>query len=221
MLGAAVSNRPRLTPAPNSGASDPSPRSLGFFTRPGVVRCGGLGYHGVMNRRTIHPYWHHVAGTVLLAGACLMPGATSIGCSTQRSADRRDAAAEDIPILWQAGGTYSRIGRPVRILARDPATLAQIPLTDVPVSFDTQMVLIAGLGPTPNSEQGIRIVRVWREGSKTRVQERLLDPGGERSTGLEPASPWTVAVIPRSDLNVEGYSTRVPGRLLRDHPGSR
>ncbi len=134
----------------------------------------------------------------------------------------RDAtAAEDIPILWQRSGTYSRISRPVRILARDPATLAQLPLTEVQVSFDTQMVLIAGLGPTPTSEQGIRIVRVWREGSKIRVQERPLDPGGARSPGLQPASPWTIVVIPRSDLNVEGYSTQVPRKLLRDHPGSR
>ena len=134
----------------------------------------------------------------------------------------RDAsAAEDIPILWQSSGTYSRISRRVRILARDPVTLAQIPVTEVPVNFDTQMVLIAGLGPTPSSEQGIRIVRVWRQGSKIHVQERPIHPGSERTPGLQPASPWTAIVIPKSDLNVEGYTTRVPEGLLHDHRGSR
>jgi hypothetical protein len=123
--------------------------------------------------------------------------------------------------LWQKSGTHSRLIRRVSILARDRATLAQVPLAEVPVDFETQMVLIAGLGPTPSSEQGIRIVRVWRQGSRIRVQERLIHPGADRVPGLQPASPWTVVVIPKSDLNVEGYATRVPDGLLRDHPGSR
>jgi hypothetical protein len=109
----------------------------------------------------------------------------------------------------------------VRILVRGPGTLSQLPLAEIPVDFKTQMVLIAGLGPTPSSEQGIRIVRVWREGSKIRVQERAIHPGAEQASGLQPASPWTAVVIPRSDLNVEGYVTHVPEGLLRDHPGSR
>jgi hypothetical protein len=147
---------------------------------------------------------------------------TAGGCSGQRSAEMRDAAAaEDIPILWQSSGTYSRISRRARILVRDPATLAQIPVTEIPVNFDTQMVLIAGLGPTPSGEQGIRIVRVWRQGSKIHVQERAIHPGADRTAGLQPASPWTAVVIPKSDLNVDGYTTRVPEGLLRDHQGSR
>lgn len=124
-------------------------------------------------------------------------------------------------ILWQQSGTYSRINRRVRLLVRDPATLAQLPLTEVPVDFDQQMVLVAGLGPTPTSERGIRIVRVWREGSRIRVQERVIHPGDDQASGLAPASPWTVAIIPRSDLNVQGYESRVPEGLLRDHPGAR
>jgi hypothetical protein len=131
------------------------------------------------------------------------------------------SAAEDIPILWQKSGTYSRISKRIRILAREPATLAQLPLTDVPVNFDTQMVLIAGLGPMPTSQEGLRIVRVWRQGQRIRVQERQIHPGSEERAVIEPASPWTVAIIPKSDLNVEGYETRVPPGLLRDYPGSR
>lgn len=144
------------------------------------------------------------------------------GCTGATSGPSRDAsAAEDFPILWQKSGTHSQLIRRVRILARDRATLAQVPLTEVPVDFETQMVLIAGLGPTPSSEQGIRIVRVWRQGSRIRVQERPIHPGADQNPGLEPASPWTAVVIPKSDLNVEGYTTQVPDGLLRDHPGSR
>ena len=154
-----------------------------------------------------------VCAPLILAGS---------GCSGQRTGEEREAsAADDIPILWQTSGTYSRISRRARILVRDPATLARIPLAEIPVNFDTQMVLIAGLGPTATNEQGIRIVRVWRKGSKIHVQERPIHPGEDRAPGLRPASPWTAVVIPKSDLNVEGYTTHVPQHLLQDHPGSR
>ena len=153
--------------------------------------------------------------------ACLVQTGCTGGAGGVGGGSRDASAAEDIPILWQSSGTHSRLVRRVRILARDQATLAQVPLAEVPVDFETQMVLIAGLGPTPSSEQGIRIVRVWREGSRIRVQERPIHPGADQVPGLQPASPWTVVVIPKSDLNVEGYTTQVPDGLLRDHPGSR
>jgi hypothetical protein len=152
----------------------------------------------------------------------LLTMAAVSGCRASGGAGTLDmSAAEDIPILWQKSGTYSRISRRTRILARDPATLAQLPLTDVPVNFDTQMVLIAGLGPMPTSQEGIRIVRVWQKGQRIHVQERQIHPGSEERAAIEPASPWTVAIIPKSDLNVDGYETRVPQGLLRDYPGSR
>lgn len=152
----------------------------------------------------------------------LLTMAAVSGCRGTAGAGARDmSAAEDIPILWQKSGTYSRISRRVRILARDPATLAQLPLTEVPVNFDTQMVLIAGLGPMPTSQEGIRIVRVWRQGQRIHVQERQIHPGSEDWAAIEPASPWTIAIIAKSDLNVEDYETHVPQGLLRDYPGSR
>ena len=167
--------------------------------------------------------WLSVAGLFAASlGVTLLACLALTGCTgTAGSASRDASAAEDIPILWQKSGTHSRLIRRVRILARDRSTLSQVPLTEVPVDFETQMVLIAGLGPTPGSEQGIRIVRVWRQGAQIRVQERPIHPGADQTPGLQPASPWTVVVIPKSDLNVEGYTTRVPDGLLRDHPGSR
>jgi hypothetical protein len=127
-------------------------------------------------------------------------------------ADRADE--EELPILWSDSGTYSRLTRNARIVARDRGTLAQLPLTEVPVDFDTQMVLIVGLGPTAREASGVRIVRVWRSGSVIRVQERQMHPGSGGTTATSMASPWTVCVVPRSDLNVEGFKTRVPKGLL-------
>jgi len=151
---------------------------------------------------------------LLLTGLC--------GCYPDRvKPATAPAPGEDLPILWEASGTYSRLSRTVRIVARDRATLAQLPIAEVPVDFDSQMVLIAGLGPTPNDKLGIRIKRVWRDGSRIRVLERHIHPGFDQAPGLRPASPWTILVVPRSDLNVEGYSPRVPKGLLDNDLGRR
>ncbi len=144
------------------------------------------------------------------------------GCSTSQPTDSREAGTqEDLPILWQESGTYSRITRRTHLVARDPIELAKLPITEVPVDFKTQMVLVVGLGPSPTNELAVRIARVWREGSRIRVQERRIHPGTMRSQGVEPASPWTIAVVPRSDLNVEGYVTQVPRGTLGEHAGAR
>jgi hypothetical protein len=134
------------------------------------------------------------------------------GCSSTVS--RPVQGPQDIPIEWHRSGAYSPLARPVRILARDRATLAQVPVTEVPVDFERQMVLILALGPTPSSDLGVQITRVWQEGLRLRVQEVQVHPGPDQRLGLNPGSPWTVAVIPRSDLNVQGYSTRVPRGLV-------
>ena len=156
-----------------------------------------------------------VAGAVLLLVDLCGCGPDRVQSSSER------VPSEDLPILWEASGTYSRLTRSTRIVVRDRATLARVPLAEVPVDLDSQMVLIAGLGPTPNDELGIRIKRVWREGSRIRVLERHVHPGSDRATGLRPGSPWTIVVVPRSDLNVEGYSPRVPKGLIGDDLSQR
>ena len=130
-------------------------------------------------------------------------------------------AGEDLPIIQHASGTYSRLVRPIRVVAHDAATLARVPVADIPVDFKTQMVLIVGLGRTPTSQVGVEIVRVWRDGSRIRVQERRSHPGAEQAPGMDPASPWALAVVPRSDLNVQGFTTDPPAELLGDHVGAR
>lgn len=139
-----------------------------------------------------------------------------LGCTGQQKAQWRDdqEVVQELPILWEASGTWSHVTRPVRIVAYDAATLAQVPVADVPVDFDSQMVLIAALGPTLGQDVGIKIARVWREGPRVRVQEQRIHPGLDRSAVLERSSPWTVVVVPRCNLKIEGYTSRVPPRLL-------
>lgn len=139
------------------------------------------------------------------------------GCSTANSSPEIEKV--EMEISYEASGTYSRIGRPVRLLVRDQATLEQLPLGEVKVDFDQQMVLVAALGSTPTSDFGVRIVRVWQQGARLRVQERRIHPGLDQEVGLHPASPWTLVVIPRSDLNVDGYSVQVPADLLSQRAG--
>lgn len=140
------------------------------------------------------------------------------GCAATPPDGASVQVQEDQPILWQKSGTYSRIARPARVLIRDAATLAQVPVAEIPVDFQTQMVLLSALGPTPTNDFGILIARVWQQGSRIRVQERQIHPGLTEKRGLEPASPWTMVVIPRSDLNVEGYPAVVPKGFLSDQP---
>ena len=133
----------------------------------------------------------------------------TVGCTAQHGVERTGtgtAVEEELPMLWEASGTWSHVSRPVRIVAYDAATLAQIPVADVPVDFKTQMVLVVALGPTMGQDFGVRIARVWRAGSEVRVQERRLHPGIERSGSLERTSPWTVVVVPRCEAKVRNWA---------------
>lgn len=164
----------------------------------------------------------HTLGRILAPVAILALAAG--GCSLTQGSNPATApagAAEELPIIRQTSGSYSRLVRPVRVVAHDAATLARVAVADVPVDFKTQMVLIVGLGRTPTSQVGVEIVRVWRDGSRIRVQERRIHPGPDQAPGMDPASPWTLAVVPRSDLNVEGFTADPPANLLGEHVGSR
>jgi len=132
-------------------------------------------------------------------------------------------SSEELPILWERHGTASHVARPLRVVVRDAATLARLPITDVPVDFETQMVLVAALGPVPSDRAGVRITRVWRQGDRIHVQVRTLHPAEGGPGAPVRTSPYHVVVVPRSDLNVVGFSATVPQGALAapSIPGAR
>jgi hypothetical protein len=156
-------------------------------------------------------------GGLIRAVAALL-AAVAGGCHGATNVEGEAAEPEPIPILWETQGSISHIARPLRVVARDAATLAQVPVVEVPVDFETQMVLIAALGPSASDQVGVRIDRVYRLGRAIHVQVRMLHPGEAKHGGLRRTSPYHVVVIPRSDLNVVGFSPVVPPGAI-DLPG--
>lgn len=149
-----------------------------------------------------------------LAAAAVL-GSVS-GCLTGSGVSRNaDTETIDLPIVWEHAGSYSDVARPFRVVARDAATLAQLPLVEVPVDFRTHMVLVAALGPTTSDEYGVRITRVWREGNRIRTEVARVHPGEVKRGGVVRASPYHIVVVPRSDLNVDGFSPVVPPKAFQ------
>jgi len=120
------------------------------------------------------------------------------------------APGEELPILHQVSGLHAHEDRPMRLAIRDAATLAQVPLVDVPVNFDEEMLLIVTLGRRLSDQYAVRIDRVWREGGLLKVDYELQVPPPDAP--LSPSSPYCIAVLPRCDLNVEGFSPTIPRR---------
>jgi len=144
--------------------------------------------------------------SLLLTAALLgCPPATVAPDQTQIS------QIEELPITWSKTGTYSELRRPLRLVIRDAAHLACIPVAEVPVDFSKQMVLVAARGAVPTEGYAIRITRVWREGRRIRVDVRMSQPqpGGQPPKHAL-CAPYHIVVVPRSDLNVEGFSARLP-----------
>lgn len=115
---------------------------------------------------------------------------------------------EHLPILNQVAGTYSREDRPMRLVIRDAAMLAQVPLVDVPVDFRKEMLLVITLGRRLSDQYRVQINRVWRDGGLLKVDYTVVAPDGNPPLAI--SSPFCIAVVPRCDLNVEGFSATIP-----------
>jgi hypothetical protein len=153
-------------------------------------------------------HWKRLAAAAVL-------GSVS-GCLAGSGVSRNGATeTDDLPIVWEHAETYSNVAGPFRVVARDAATLAQLPLAEVPVDFRTHMVLVAALGPTTSDEYGIRITRVWREGNRIRADVARVHPGEVKRGGVVRASPYHIVVVPRSDLNIDGFSPAVPPKAFQ------
>jgi len=147
-----------------------------------------------------------------------IPAILAAGCHRANPRGMLEQGPDEFPILWEQQGTYSNITQAFRVVVRDRATLARLPIAEVPVDFDRQMVLVAALGPAPTDQVGIRITRVWREKNRIRVQVQTLHPGEAKHAGLKRTSPYHIVVVPRSDLNVVGFSSTVPSKAF-EAPG--
>jgi hypothetical protein len=100
----------------------------------------------------------------------------------------------------------------MQIVARSQAQMVYCPISDVPVDFSREMVLVAILGRVTSDEYAIRIQRVWREGSVIKVDVRVYRPTPSTKPEIQLACPYHVVVVPRSNLNVEGFAPE-PSRL--------
>ena len=146
---------------------------------------------------------------LILATGLMLP---VLGCSLARSPDPAEIntpSPQSIPMIWQAAGDFSPLVRANRLLVRSQADLAQLRFPTLPDRFDpdTQMLLIATMNQQPTGGYHIRIARVYRQGSKIHVDLRRYFPDPQKHPAGGPSRPFHVVAIPRSDLNVVGFST--------------
>jgi len=145
---------------------------------------------------------------ILVLAIVALPGCPPPGPTVDQSQTHQ---VDELAITWSKTGTYSELHQPLRLVIRDPAALAAIPVAEVPVDFNEQMVLVAALGAVPTEGYAVRITRVWRDGRRVYVDVRVTHP---QPGGTPPkhalCAPYHIVVVPRSDLNVEGFATQLP-----------
>ena len=159
-----------------------------------------------VNMRRTTRIWLGLSGVVGLLG-CTGPRPAADGGPI-------DASPVDFPILRERRATFSRLSRPVRLVIRDAPTFARLPLAEIEVDFDREMVLIVGLGPVQSDAFGIRITRVRRRGRRLDVGVETIRSEADAPVRGALASPYHLVVVPRSDHNVVGFETRVEAGLL-------
>jgi len=133
------------------------------------------------------------------------------GCNhTDGVRETATAGPTEFPILRSTNGLHSHENRAMQLVIRDAATLAKVPIVDIPVDFDREMLLIVTLGRVMSDGYSVEIDRVWQEKSKVHVSTRVTQPAPNAQPTV--ATPYCIAVVPRSSLNVDGFSATVPAR---------
>ena len=135
---------------------------------------------------------------------------------------------EEYPILYQKAGKYCGAKQEMRLVVRDQAHMAFVPVGDVPVDFSSQMVLFVTTGQVYAESYDIQIDRVWRQDQLVRVGVTKTYPQAGETGYPHPCSPYYLVVVPKSDMNVEGFATEITpaeagrrGADLCRHPGRR
>lgn len=120
------------------------------------------------------------------------------------------ADGEELPILRQSHGAHCHETRAMQLVIRDTATLARVPLADVAVDFSREMLLVVTLGRVTSDQYSVNVDRVWRDGPRLRVATTVDSP--PPGAKMVMASPYCIAVVPKCELNVAGFSPQPPTR---------
>jgi hypothetical protein len=137
---------------------------------------------------------------------------TVIGCANQEGGLFRGEPApviEEYPVLYQKAGKYCGAKQEMRLVVRDQAHMSFVPVGDVPVDFNSQMVLFVTTGQVYAESYDIQIDRVWRQDRLIRVGITKSFPQAGEMSYPHACSPYYLVVIPKSDMNVEGFATEV------------
>jgi hypothetical protein len=144
------------------------------------------------------------------------------GCDHHRTpGESLGGVEEELPILASYSGSYSNLKREARVVIYDQSTLNLLPIETRPVDFEREMVLFAGLGPTPSPDYGIAIERV--EKRERRIHVHVVRSYPPPDHGLTPglASPFCAVILPRSEFIVSGFDGRWPAEPSRSAALSR
>lgn len=139
-----------------------------------------------------------------------------VGCFSQRETMRNLKPNQEVkhdaelPVIDELVRSQSSIAKPLRIVIYDFPSLSQLPLLDLKVDFTTQMVLLAAMGSASSEQCQIQIERVWRDGDQLRVSIHEAYPPADAHRRSEVASPFHAVVVPRSELPIVGFTSRIP-----------
>jgi hypothetical protein len=143
------------------------------------------------------------------------------GCS-QAPDPRMTQVADgaELKIVATSSNAFSDVARPMRVVVYDRGTLALFGIELDDVDFERHMVLIAAMGPAPHEDCAIRIRRVWRDGGRVRVAVEQQYPAADARRRLT-SSPLHAVVVPRCELPIERFSSKMPRNAFRDASPSR
>jgi hypothetical protein len=157
---------------------------------------------------------------LLTVGLMLMGAILPAGCAEQGRGlfTGPIPIIEEFPVYYNKTGKYCGAKGPLRLVVRDQGHMAFVPVSDVPVDFDREMVLFVTMGQVYSDAYDIRIDRVWRQNQIVKVAITVTHPEPGEMGAPQPCSPYHLVVVPKSSLNVDGFVTEITPPSL-EHPG--
>ncbi len=160
--------------------------------------------------RTVSPILILVV-CVALAGGCF----STRDPQRNRQVFQEVSTDQDFPVFDELSLGQTSIVRPLRLVIYDFASLSQFPLLNLNVDFKTQMVLLAAMGPASSEQCAIEITGAWRDGDRVRVEIQEFYPDADSPHRPGIVSPLHAIVVPRCELPIEGFTSRIPVNAFR------